>query len=128
MQEEVNETKEFETRSVIAVGNEQIERATAGLRADNRTQTEKSYASKLQVLTLDGFRRRNHLVDLMRRPIAFLLFPIISYAGFSYGCSAIWLAFLNATESAVFSGPPYMFSTSIVGVTFVSPLVGTTLA
>lgn len=88
----------------------------------------KSYTSRLKLIEVDGFRRKNHLLRLMMRPILFLLFPVISYAGFSYGCSVVWLAFMNATESAVFANAPYDFPTSIVGLTFISPLVGNTLA
>lgn len=90
--------------------------------------TKKSYSDKVKPITLDGFRNENQIWDLMIRPIKFLSFPVVFYTGFSYGATLVWLAMMNATESVVLSGAPYHFSTSIIGVTFLSPLIGSTLA
>ena len=64
----------------------------------------------------------------LTRPLKFLLFPVISWTGFSYGVVIVWLAIINATQSLLLANPPYNFSTIGVGYTFFAPLVGTTLA
>ncbi|KAL1878112.1 hypothetical protein VTK73DRAFT_8073 [Phialemonium thermophilum] len=88
----------------------------------------KSYAARLKPIESHGFKTKNHVLRLMGRPILLLTFPVIAYAGFLYGCNIVWLSVLNATESMVLSNPPYSMSTSIVGLTFIAPLIGTTLA
>ncbi|TKA25236.1 hypothetical protein B0A50_05934 [Salinomyces thailandicus] len=55
----------------------------------------------------------------------FLLFPLPLFAGFLYGSSLIWFNVMNATASTIFSAPPYNFSSSIVGLTYISPMLGT---
>lgn len=89
---------------------------------------KKSYAARLKPMEAEGFRRKNKMLRLMYRPFQLLTFPIIAYAGFLYGANIIWLSVLNATEAMVLSDDPYNMSTSIIGVTFIAPLVGTTLA
>ncbi|KAK7224814.1 hypothetical protein V2G26_012817 [Clonostachys chloroleuca] len=90
--------------------------------------TKKSRFARLKPIESQNLRGENRLLRLIGRPILLLLFPIIFYAGFIYGCNIVWLSVLNATESMVLSNPPYSMSTSTVGLTFISPLVGTTLA
>lgn len=89
---------------------------------------KKPYAARLRPIEGEGFRRKNKMLRLMYRPFQLLTFPIIAYAGFLYGANIIWLSVLNATEAMVLSEDPYNMSTSMIGVTFIAPLVGTTLA
>ncbi|EEU44025.1 uncharacterized protein NECHADRAFT_30383 [Fusarium vanettenii 77-13-4] len=89
---------------------------------------KKPRLARLKPIERENLRGKNQLVKLIIRPILLLLFPIISYAGFIYGSNIIWLSVLNATESMVLSNEPYNMSTSTVGLTFIAPLVGTTLA
>ena len=70
----------------------------------------------------------NGLKDMVLRPLIFLSFPVISYAGFFYGSCLIWYNVLNGTTSLILSGKPYGFASSSVGLTYISPLIGTTLA
>ena len=60
----------------------------------------------------------------MLRPLVFLTFPVIFYAGFSYGSNLVWFNVLNATASLILSGSPYNFSSSMVGLAYLSPLIG----
>lgn len=59
----------------------------------------------------------------MTRPLIFATFPVIFYAGFSYGSSLVWFNVLNATASLILT-ETYNFSPSMVGVAYVSPLLG----
>lgn len=49
---------------------------------------------------------------------------VIFYAGFSYGSNLVWFNVLNGTASLVLGGPPYNFAASMVGLSYVSPLIG----
>ncbi|KAH9845212.1 Major Facilitator Superfamily, partial [Teratosphaeria destructans] len=57
-------------------------------------------------------------------PLRFLTWPLILYTGFSYGSYLIWFNVLNGTTSIILSSPPYNFSTGIVGLTYLSCLLG----
>jgi hypothetical protein len=89
---------------------------------------KKSRLARLKPIERKNLRGENRLIKLISRPIMLLAFPIIVYSGFIYGCNIVWLSVLNATESMVLSNRPYSMSTSTVGLTFIAPLVGTTLA
>jgi hypothetical protein len=75
-----------------------------------------------QVLSTKTFVQKLKLLDkprpfnvprMMTRPLIFLTFPVIAYAGFSYGSNLVWFNVLNGTASLVLSGPPYNFSVSL---------------
>ncbi|KAF2162822.1 hypothetical protein M409DRAFT_68819 [Zasmidium cellare ATCC 36951] len=72
--------------------------------------------------------RDNRLLGMASRPLIFLTFPVVAYAGFSYGANLIWFNVLNATASLIFSSPPYSFSPSMVGLTYLSPLLAVLLS
>lgn len=88
----------------------------------------KSYLAKLKPIRTEHMRQKNRVLMLLLQPFKLLSLPIVVYAGFLYGCNIVWLSVLNATESMILSAPPYSMSTSTVGLTFIAPLVGTTLA
>lgn len=50
--------------------------------------------------------------------------PVVFFAGFSYGSYLIWFNVLNATASVVLGAPPYNFKPSTVGLTYLSCIVG----
>lgn len=81
----------------------------------------KTYIQKLRLLDKP---RPFNVPRLMLRPLIFLTFPVIAYAGFSYGSNLVWFNVLNATTSLILSGSPYNFSSSMVGLSYVSPLLG----
>lgn len=95
---------------------------------ENTEFSKRSRISRLKPIERKNLKGENRLIKLISRPILLLAFPIISYAGFIYGCNIVWLSVLNATESMVLSNKPYNMPTSTVGLTFIAPLVGTTLA
>ncbi|KAK8017864.1 MFS transporter [Apiospora rasikravindrae] len=57
-----------------------------------------------------------------------LSWPVVFYSGFSYGTYLIYFNILNATTSIILGGPPYSFSPSMVGLTYISPVIGTIAA
>ncbi|KAK6373569.1 hypothetical protein LTS17_008061 [Exophiala oligosperma] len=93
---------------------------------ENHTQLKrKSYLAKLKMF--DKRRPLKHFWFGVLRPIKLMTFPIIAYCGFNYGASLIWYNILNATASLILSGSPYNFAPSMVGLTYLSPIVGTFL-
>lgn len=124
---ELGELKKDPNQSIDTPENA-MTASTTNKSIPSSVHTKKSYMARLKPIEKQNLRHKNHLVELMARPIILLSFPIIAYAGFLYGCNIVWLSVLNATESMVFSSKPYGMSNSIVGLTFIAPLVGTTLA
>ncbi|KAK8067336.1 MFS transporter [Apiospora hydei] len=60
--------------------------------------------------------------------IKLLSWPVVFYSGFSYGTYVVYFNILNATTSIILGGPPYSFSPSMVGLSYVSPIIGTIVA
>lgn len=81
----------------------------------------KTYIQKLSLLDK---KRPFHLFRMMIRPLLFFSLPSVVYAGFSYGSNLIWFNVLNGTASLILSAPPYNFASSMVGLSYLSPLIG----
>nr|POF17968.1 putative mfs-type transporter [Quercus suber] len=84
----------------------------------------KSYLDKLKFFRSADLHKPNQLLAMATRPLIFLTFPVIAYAGFSYGSSLVWFNVLNGTASLVLGGAPYNFPGWAVGLSYVSPLIG----
>ncbi|KAG0647197.1 putative MFS-type transporter [Hyphodiscus hymeniophilus] len=82
----------------------------------------------LQKMALWDPPRPNRLLHRVKRQLLFLGWPVVFYAGFSYGSYLIWFNVMNATASVILGGPPYNFRSSMVGLSYVACLVGTALA
>ncbi|KAK5058896.1 hypothetical protein LTR84_011160 [Exophiala bonariae] len=82
---------------------------------------EKSFVQKLSILSRTAgptvFQRA-------LRSLKYFSWPVIFYAGFSYGSGLIWFNITNATASVILSSPPYNFSSSMVGLSYLSCCVG----
>jgi MFS family permease len=88
----------------------------------------KSYLQKLKLFRTADMRKPSRLGGMALRPLIFLSFPVIFYAGFSYGSNLVWFNVLNGTSSLILGGSPYNFRASMVGLSYISPLVGTAIA
>ncbi|KAF4345039.1 transporter hol1 [Fusarium beomiforme] len=62
------------------------------------------------------------------RSLQYLTWPVIFFAGFSYGSYLIWFNVLNATASIILSGPGYGFKPSMVGLSYLACCLGTIIA
>ncbi|KAJ1322980.1 MFS transporter [Microdochium nivale] len=59
------------------------------------------------------------------RPVLILFqFPNILWAGFQYGFTNAWYSVYNATASMILTAAPFNFTASMVGVTYLAPLLG----
>lgn len=59
------------------------------------------------------------------RPVLLLFqFPNIAWASWQYAFALAWYNVYNATASMILSAPPYSMDSSMVGVTYMAPLLG----
>lgn len=78
----------------------------------------------LQKLSLKDNPRPQRMPYRFLLSLRLLTWPVIIYAGFSYGSYVIWFNVLNATSSIILGGSPYNFSPAMVGLSYLSPLLG----
>ncbi|RAH70796.1 putative MFS transporter [Aspergillus aculeatinus CBS 121060] len=107
------------------------EKAPSGLAQQADTECgvmykKKSYAQKLSLL---GPRLpRNNMFRRLWQTLYYLSWPVIFYAGFSYGSYLIWFNVLNGTASIILGGAPYNFSSSMVGLSYLACILGVVFA
>ena len=87
-------------------------------------EKQKAHLNKIKLWQAADINKPNHLGSMAARPLIFLTFPVIFYAGFCYGSNLVWFNVLNGTASLVLGGEPYNFVASMVGLSYVSPLIG----
>lgn len=85
---------------------------------------EKSYWQKLAIFKADTFQRKANFKGMILRPLIFFSFPVICFSGFMYGAIVCYFNILNGTASVILSSPPYNFSASKVGLSYISCLIG----
>lgn len=86
--------------------------------------SKRSYWQKLAIFQADSFQRKVNFKGMILRPLIFFSFPVISFSGFMYGAIVCYFNILNGTASVILSSPPYNFSASKVGLSYVSCLIG----
>jgi len=83
----------------------------------------KTYLDKIKLFQAADLHKPNRLTGMMLRPLIYMTFPVIAYAGFSYGSNLVWFNVLNGTASLILGGA-YDFKSSMVGLSYLSPLIG----
>jgi MFS family permease len=81
----------------------------------------KSYAQKLSVWQPSPGQ---NMFARAKRSLQYLSWPVIAYCGFSYGSYLILFNILNATASIILGGAPYNFSAAMVGLSYISCVIG----
>lgn len=84
----------------------------------------KSYLSKLSLYHRRSFQQPNRLLERAWRPLVLLTFPVISWCGFMYGSGLILFNVLNDSASLILGGSPYNFRPDLIGLAYISPLIG----
>lgn len=84
----------------------------------------RSYWQKLAIYRPDAFQRKANFRGMILRPLIFFSFPVIAFSGFMYGAIVCYFNILNGTASVILSSPPYNFSPSMVGLSYVACLIG----
>lgn len=117
-QSPVAKTPSNEKATLSSLGEPRLETGTTILQ-----QPTKTYWNKIALFQMSDLKKPNHLGGMALRPLIFLTFPVIFFAGFSYGSNLVWFNVLNATASLIL-GETYGFKASMVGLSYVSPLIG----
>lgn len=99
--------------------------ATATISTDYRNVRVKSFWEKLSILDLSRPFMMHHRAW---QSLKLLSWPVVFYSGFSYGTYLIFFNVLNATSSIILGGSPYKFTPAMVGLTYISCLVGVIVA
>jgi MFS family permease len=83
-------------------------RASAGSPGTTAGQV---YSKKtfMQKMALWDPPKQNLFLHRVKRQLLFLGWPVVFYAGFSYGSYLIWFNVMNATASVILGGAPYNF-------------------
>ncbi|RLL93529.1 hypothetical protein CFD26_101010, partial [Aspergillus turcosus] len=134
MEETNYERKHAETATVEGVpestdaseGGDQ-EKAPPATAQSAETECEVSYSKKtyIQKLSIIGPRQaRNNMFRRFYQTLYYLSWPVVFYAGFSYGSYLIWFNVLNATSSIILSSAPYNFRSSMVGLSYLACCLG----
>ncbi|KGQ06374.1 putative MFS-type transporter [Beauveria bassiana D1-5] len=88
---------------------------------------EKTFVQKLALFSAgrNGDKKQPFLMHRRAwQALRYLSWPTVFYSGFAYGTYLIWFNIFNATASVILSGPPYHFQPSIVGLSYLSCIVG----
>ncbi|KAK8142471.1 hypothetical protein G3M48_008704, partial [Beauveria asiatica] len=88
---------------------------------------EKTFVQKLALFSAGRGGEEKQPFLMHRRAwqaLRYLSWPTIFYSGFAYGTYLIWFNIFNATASIILGGPPYHFQPSIVGLSYLSCIVG----
>ncbi len=97
----------------------------ASIRAAYKRTT---YLDKIKLWRSRDVSRPNRLIGMATRPLLFFKYPIVVYAGFSYGAGVIWFNVLINTASPYLGAAPYNFTAAQVGLSYIAVLLGTLLA
>jgi len=87
-------------------------------------RSQKSYWAKLRLLTV--LPTEKSLLMTTLEPCAMLLHPIVIWSGCVYGFAIAWLVVMSTSANIVFQNPAfgYNFSSTAMGLTNISPLIG----
>ena len=88
---------------------------------------EKPYTFWQQLLPVRGVESDENLLAIIFRPFGMLLFPQVLYGFITYGLSTSWLVVMISVMAQLFSGPPYNFTVSEVGLISIAALVASLL-
>ncbi|OTB04100.1 hypothetical protein M426DRAFT_321196 [Hypoxylon sp. CI-4A] len=92
---------------------------------DRPTTTTKTFWQKMAILD----KPRPFMMHYRAwQSLKLLSWPVVFYSGFSYGTYLIYFNILNATSSIILGGAPYNFKPSLVGLSYVSCMVGVCIA
>ena len=121
-----------EPKHVIATDPETLGVTTAALpstftpcsEASSRPPQQKSFLQRISIWNPTGLNLKQTFVIVWRPFLILIQFPNILWAGMQYAFTNSWYSVYNATASAILSSEPYHYSSSMVGVTYLAPLLG----
>ncbi|ODQ79274.1 hypothetical protein BABINDRAFT_37776 [Babjeviella inositovora NRRL Y-12698] len=84
---------------------------------------KRTYWQRMHLIEREYTDPRSWFV-IFYRPVLTACFPAIVWGGVVYGVQIMWLSLQATTQSLIYSAPPFNFSTSNVGNTNFSSLIG----
>ncbi|CCX33323.1 major facilitator superfamily domain-containing protein [Pyronema domesticum] len=105
--------------------SEPISEAHPTTRIDNVFR--KGGPTKIQFTTLKMRASKREACLSIWTPIMLFSFPVVEWTSFAFSWAASAFLMLNLTQSQAFAAPPYLLSSSAVGLTNFAPLVGGTI-
>lgn len=121
-------TPETPTEAIGELGDEEKARHVSTSTIDHSTGTTNSVPkTSLQKMSVWQPSPGQNMFQRAMRSLKYLTWPVIFYAGFSYGSYLIWFTVLNSTASIILGGAPYHFKASMVGLSYVSCCIGVIL-
>ncbi|KAL4904498.1 hypothetical protein BDW74DRAFT_178604 [Aspergillus multicolor] len=93
-------------------------------RGEIETLSKKTFLQKMKLVQREDLQSKVPVTNMVLRPLIYFSFPIVVFSGFMYGATVCFFNVLNGTASLILSSAPYNFSASIVGLSYVSCLIG----
>jgi hypothetical protein len=87
------------------------------------TEKKKTYTQTLKIF--NGRFSEDSCLTGLKKPFATFLLPGVSWAAFSYSCSVAFAVAFSISLSPIFKAKPYNFTAKEVGLTVLSPFIGT---
>jgi hypothetical protein len=89
----VNEKTDNEKSDAVTPAVAEVETGTA------LGPSQRTYLQKLALFRRDQLDQPNRLAGMAIRPLIFVSFPVIFFAGFTYGANLVWFNVLNGMSS-----------------------------
>jgi hypothetical protein len=86
--------------------------------------TPMSYWQKLRIVRSQDLGNDVSIFGGLIRPFVYFRLPVVVFSGFMYGAVICYFGVLNGTASVILSSPPHNFRPSIVGVSYMSAVIG----
>ncbi|KAK9245138.1 MFS general substrate transporter [Lipomyces tetrasporus] len=108
--------------------NEQISSSAVDIETTHtRPYSKSSYFRSLAMWRIIP-EKPNEFFKIMYRPfVVSAKLPIVLWAGLFHGVAACAFSSMNATASVILSAPPYNFKSSIVGLFYIAPTIGSAI-
>lgn len=120
-----------DVKSVKSLENDKKDKVDVNVEnVDDSSETQqarKTYLQKLKFWGARDPRQKNTVLQSLWMPFYLLRFPSVFFGGLTAGNVVAWYTIVNSTMSSVLSAAPYNFSANMIGVFFLSPVVGITI-
>lgn len=108
-------------------GSDVADTEAAGGETPPARASTKTWLAKMKLYSPEHNATNAQVLGMVTRPLILFTFPVVFFSGFMYGAVLCYFNVLNGTASLVLAGEPYNFDSSMVGLSYVSCVIGTVL-